>query len=322
MTTEHGPGNRLEYTGDLTPVFSRALAAYDLGTFGGYAVAPVGYEDFNAIVDTQTGPYFIKIFSSAREPGEISRYEAIMKNVLAAGVNHPRMYQYGDGLVYHDDATKLSMVAMEYIQGQTFYELNRSPQDEELQRVLSQAVLIHKVPHHPPFLFDNWAIPNVGKTYMQVKKFLDSEYRSVVERIIEELQEMDTTALPHCLVHGDLTKSNVLRGSDGDIFVLDFSVANWYPRIQELAVITGALLNHHDRSESFGELLEKVIRGYVAAGGQLTVDEARALPAFARAQYAAEFMGATREKHIRGIETPETEQWLRLGQRGLRLAYA
>ncbi len=38
-------------------------------------------------------------------------------------------------------------------------------------------------------------------------------------------------------------EGNTIKGDDGKIYIIDFSVANWYPRIQELAVMAANLLH-------------------------------------------------------------------------------
>ena len=230
--------------------------------------------------------------------------------------------EVNEQLVYHDDESGLAMVAMDFIKGQSFYEQKRSPDNRELRQVLEQAARINKVPHHPEFLFDSWAITNLVAGYEPVRKHIKAEDRVVVERIIKDLKAIDIVALPHCFVHGDIVKSNTLQGDDGKIYIVDFSVANWYPRIQELAVIAGNLLNDKTRTETLLELLEKIVTGYVRAGGELMQAEAYALPAFTRASYAAEFTGAMREKFLNGNDSDETTYWMELGQAGLRRAYS
>lgn len=320
--SEFRPEERIEYTGPLKPVLARAAEVYGLGDFQGYTTIPVGYEDFNAHLQTSQGEYFVKIFASRREPREITRYEMIMQAVVASEVNCPVLHATNDGLIYRDRESNLGMVAMDFIRGRTFYELQRSPDDTELRQVLEQAVRIQNVPHHPEFLFDSWAITNLAAdSYLPVREYMSIPEFATLERIVDELGAVASDTLPHALVHGDITKSNTLAGDDGKIYILDFSVANWYPCIQELAVIVGNLLNDPSGSETFLELLEKVVMGYVQAGGQLSKSEAYALPVYARAAYAAEFVGALREKYLNGNDSVETDYWMEIGRSGLTKAY-
>ncbi len=316
--SEQNPQERLGYQADLNPVFARVSDAYDLGSFIDFRVVPVGYEDFNAVLQTENGEYFTKVFADYRSSNDIQRYVDIMEAVIAAGVNHPRLYTAKHGSILHIDPTsKLALVVMDYVKGQTFFDANLSPSKEEEQQLLAQAVIINKTPHDPPFMYDTWAITNIEPTYASVKKRLVTEDQKIIEEVIAELSAIDLANLPHCFVHGDLTKSNVLKGEDGKLYVLDFSVSNWYPRIQELAVIIGNFVNDISIDEPFLSTLKRVVAGYVDAGGELSEAEVKALPAFARAAYAMEFVGATKEKFLNGNDTQETEFWLSLGRAGL-----
>src|SRR3990167_7063243 len=129
--------------------------------------------------------------------------------------------------------------------------------------------------------------------------------------------EIPANDLPHCFVHGDFTKANVMKGRDGKIYVLDFSVANWYPRIQELAVIAANLMHEESDSQSLRERTARVIEIYDKLN-PLTEDEKKHLYAYALAGVAMEFMGGHQEKFIKGNATEETEYWLNLGRSGLR----
>jgi len=315
---EHRPEERLIYDGSLEPVLVRAVGMYGLGDFQSYSTIPVGYEDFNAQVRTNRGSYVLKVFASSRTPEEITRYEELMRAVIVAEVNCPAMHGAGDDLVYRDTESGLAMVAMDFVPGKTFYELRRSPNDAELSLVLEQAARINAVPHHPKFLFDSWAITNLTEEhYGPIRKYVSTEDQATLEQVITELAAVDKSALPHCLVHGDIIKSNVIAGDDGKMYILDFSVANWYPRIQELAVIVGNLMNELDSGQSFGGYLQKVVAGYVAAGGQLTEAEMSLLSVYARASYAAEFVGAMREKFLQKNDSAETKYLLELSRAGL-----
>src|SRR5690606_12517683 len=113
-------------------------------------------------------------------------------------------------------------------------------------------------------------------------------------------------------------KANVIKGEDGKIYILDFSVANRYPRIQELAVIVANLL--HDDSETTLEGKCEQVANEYSEFNQLTEQERQHLPAYALAGVAMEFMGAHQEKYINGNDTEETDYWLSLGREGLRKA--
>jgi len=108
-----------------------------------------------------------------------------------------------------------------------------------------------------------------------------------------------------------------MKGNDNKIHILDFSVSNWYPRIQELAVISANLLHEENGSLSFRDKIKLVSDEYDKIN-PLTVDEKKHLYAYALAGVAMEFLGAYQEKFINGNDTEETEYWLNLGRNGLK----
>jgi hypothetical protein len=108
-----------------------------------------------------------------------------------------------------------------------------------------------------------------------------------------------------------------MKGNDNEIYILDFSVSNWYPRIQELAVIAANLFYEENNVTSLNERVEWISSEY-SKFNPLTSEEKQHLYTYALAGIAMEFMGAHQEKFIKGNMSEETEYWLNLGRNGLR----
>lgn len=317
------PVDRLNYSGDLQPVITRLCRAYKVGEPTDFSVFDVGYEDCNIFVATTDSKYVAKIFSKGRSNEDIQRYSAIMARVIRAGVNHPSLIKISEGgVVYVDhEADGISMVLMQFIEGKSFIELNRAPDSEELQLVLEQAAKINSINYHPPYLFDSWAIPNIHKMFERVQQFIQTDDLELVKQAMTLYDQVSMDILPHSFVHGDFTKANVLKGNDERIYILDFSVANWYPRIQELAVIAANLLHDENNTMSLQDKCELVANQY-SKFAPLSSEERQYLYPYALAGVAMEFMGSHQERYINGNDTEETEYWLKLGRNGLRKALA
>src|SRR3989344_6303332 len=313
------PTDRLNYSGSLKPVVKRLSTAYGIGETQDFSVIGIGYEDCNVVVKTEKRKYVAKIFQKGRTPEDITRYTAIMEKAIETGVHHPPLLQTQDGDVVHTDtqANGLSLVLIRFIEGATFFELNRAPNREELKMVIEQAVKVNSINYHPPYIFDSWAIPNIQVMHDKTKQFIKSEDLPLVEQVIDRYNTIPVDALPHCFVHGDFTKANILKSDNGDIYILDFSVANWYPRIQDLAVIAANLMHGDKDISSLKDKTELVAEEY-GKFNKLTQKERKWLYDYALAGVAMEFMGAHQEKYINGNDTEETEYWLDLGREGLR----
>lgn len=318
MTETHKPTDRLVYTGDLKPLIGGIAEAYGVGVPISHSVVEVGYEDCNVIIETDQDRYLAKMFAKTRKPEEVIRYTDIMQKVVAAGVNHPELIATGSGKIVHTESG-VSLVLMRFIEGKTFFDLDRAPRRSERHTILEQAAKINAIDYEPPYLFDSWAIPNIGNMFERVKQFIEPDDLVLVEQAMAQYNAIPVSELPHAFVHGDFTKTNILRDNDGNIYVLDFSVANRYPRIQELAVIAANLLHDKDDTITLRDRCAQVADEY-GQFAELTESERRHLPAYALAGVAMEFMGAHQEKFINGNDTEETDYWLDLGRSGLHKA--
>lgn len=317
------PIDRLDYSGELSPVVDRVCDAYSIGRQTNFSVIETGYEDCNVIIETPEDKFVAKIFSKGRSKEDIARYTTIMKKAVEAGVSHPPLMETDSGdFVYTDNqANGISLVLMKFIEGKNFIELGRVPDAEERKLIIEQAVRINGIDYHPSYLFDSWAIPNIKVMFEKVKRFIQSDDLKMIERVIAQYSEIPVDALPHCFVHGDFTKANVLMGEDGKIYILDFSVANWYPRVQELSVIVANLLYDKEKPTTLQERIGLVLNEY---GGlnPLTEEERKYIYPYALAGVAMEFLGAHQEKYINGNDTEETDFWMNLGRNGLKKEFA
>lgn len=316
MTETQKPTDRLAYTGDLELLIGRVAEAYDIGTPTSHSVVEVGYEDCNVIIETDQDRYLAKMFAKTRETWEITRYTDIMQKVVAAGVSHPELIAATNGEIVHTE-NGVSLVLMRFIDGKTFFDLDRAPDDNERSAILEQAARINAIDYEPPYLFDSWAIPNIGSMLERVKQFIEPDDLALVEQAMAQYNAIPVSELPHAFVHGDFTKTNILKSNDGKIYVLDFSVANRYPRIQELAVIAANLLHDTDDTITLQDRCAQVADEY-SQFVELTKEERRHLHTYTLAGVAMEFMGAYQEKFINGNDTEETDYWLNLGRSGLR----
>jgi Ser/Thr protein kinase RdoA (MazF antagonist) len=312
------PRGRLEYRGDLGPVVERLCAAYGIGAPSGYSIIERGYEDCNVLVRTANAKFVAKMFAKNRTSENIVRYGEMMGEVMDGGVNHPAILRTKDnGVIVYSDRQGVSMALMDFVEGRTFQETDSVPDEAERRAVLEQATKINRIGYHPSHLSDSWAIPNIGESYRKVKNLIEPDDLKLVETALERYEEIPIDELPSCFVHGDFTKGNVLKGDDGKIYILDFSVSNWYPRIQELAVIAANLLHGEQEDQSLRERVECILREYDELN-PLTPVEKRYLYDYTLAGVAMEFLGAHQEKFLNGNASEETEYWMKLGREGLR----
>jgi Ser/Thr protein kinase RdoA (MazF antagonist) len=313
LGTSAGPASRVSTS--LPELVEHVAREYRLGDIGDWSVIATGYEDCNIDLRARQARVVVKVFAGGRPAGIAERTAAIIADVTAAGVRHPRLHADADGRTVHA-YDRHRLLVMDYAPGQTFYDLGRPPDEAELARVVEQAARIHGVDARPEPVFDSWAIANLVPLAGQVGDLLDPEQRRLVDGAVAELARVDFGSLPAALIHADLTAGNVLLGPDGEITVLDFALANRWPRLQELAVIAASLL--HGSPDALPARMDNVARLYSAAGPRpLTPAERAALPAVGRAAAAMELLGGLNQWR-QGNRGPETDSLIEIGTTGLR----
>ena len=318
MNQSH-PLARISFQGNLQPILESACEVFNVGTLQAHSVIEYGFEDCNVTVTTDKGKFLAKIFAKTRTATDIQRYKEIMQRVVAAGVNYPALFTTNTGDVIFTNSG-VTLTLMQFIEGSTFFAMDRVPNDSERAAIIEEVAKINRIDYKPPYLFDSWAIPNIAAMVEQVKAFIAPNDLALVEQAVAQYEAIPVKNLPHALVHGDLIKTNIIKGDDGRIYIIDFSVTNWYPRIQELAVIAANLLHESEGGPSLRERCYMIAEEY-SYHNLLTPAEKAHLYPYALAGVTMEFLGSHQEKFIKNNTSPEVDYWLELGRQGLKQAF-
>jgi Ser/Thr protein kinase RdoA (MazF antagonist) len=319
MNTEKKFQKRISYAGDLAAPLRTICADYELGDYTRHEIVVVGYEDFNVVLHTTKSKFFVKFFGNFRTDADCERYVTIIRKTIEAGVREPILHESSQGFIYRCtiDGAELRLIVMEHIDGKTFYDLNKTPAEDEARETVRQAALINSVKHKPKFIYDSWAIPSFLKEYNLVETLLPPDDLALVRPLVNEFKKARIDDLPHALVHGDIIKTNVILSADAKVYIIDFAVANYYPRIQELAVILCNMLFDENHPEIFKKYYTIALDEYQKI---LPLDskELSLLPLFIKVAHAMHVVGAVREEKIRkNLPSAEDNYWLKLGRIGL-----
>jgi len=309
---------RINYNGDFSDIVSIVCKDYNIGSCVSYGIVTMGYEDLNVIIQTNKGKYFAKFFASDRDAKECKRYVDVMLKVLAAGVSHPKLYKSQQGYLHtiKIGLNTVRLCLMEYIEGKTFYELGINPTSSEIKFLANQAAVINQIAFKPKFIYDQWAIMNFRKEYGKKGKYLSDVDKELVYPLYEKFLKFNADELPHCFVHGDILKTNVLKASDGRLYILDFAVSNYYPRIVELSVFFCFFLNKKGFPKT--EKMFKVALAEYRKTIKLTAAEIAALPFFLDLAHAMHILEANYQKIVKNNMSAENNYWLELGRIGLK----
>lgn len=159
-------------------------------------------------------------------------------------------------------------------------------------------------------MFDSWAIPNFKQAYDKNYVHVDEDKKYLIDKVYEKFTGIPFDELPKAFVHGDLIKPNLIMDGHGDIYVVDFSVANTYPRIQELAVIAQSLLASPSAAP-LRDLVQKVKQMYEIYAGALNAQESRSLLDYALVGAAMEYLGSVGDR-IQSGASAEAEHYEQL----------
>ena len=309
--------DRLDFSGDLNDVFKQVADTFKLGELQSHSLIPVGYEDVNFMLHTSIGKYFVKIFAKTKVQSDIDRYAGNIEAALAAGVPHPTLNKQESGeALFRVSDTKLQLLVMEWVKGKSFWDERRQPTTAEAKEVIQIAAKINGSSHKPTATYDSWAANNIENEFNQYGRTLIGDDKQLVGEVVDDFKKLHIDLLPHCFVHGDLIATNVLV-SDAGLYVVDFSVASYYPRIQELAVLFCNLLFDENNEVNSKQLYDDSIQQYRKTI-ELAEEEVSALGTYTRAAHAMHIIGASKAI-TRNEDDDENQYWLKLGRTGLSM---
>jgi Ser/Thr protein kinase RdoA (MazF antagonist) len=316
MNSNHEYLKRIQFTGDIKILLQHICHEYDLSKVENFEVLTFGYEDLNIKFSTIKGIFVVKVMASWRKEFEVKRYISIINQIIKAGISHPKIYASKQGLLtkLKFSNSKINCFVMDYINGQSFYQLGIKPNDEERRTIIREAFKINNISFKPEQVYDSWAVLNIINEFEKNKECLFPEDKVLIQPVIEQCKYIKVNELPHTFVHGDLISTNVMKAKSGKIYIIDFSVANWYPRVIELAVL---LCDLFFDPAKYKEIYEQTLEEYNSYL-MLTTKEIELLPLFIKAAHAMHIIGSTSEK-TKGNNEVENNHWLEHGRRGLKV---
>lgn len=115
--------------------------------------------------------------------------------------------------------------------------MQQNPEESVIKELAKQTAMINNLNLHPNFIYDSWAIINFIEEYNKKKEYLTEEYKREFSKLVDEIKKIDFEKLPKGFVHGDIISTNVMLDENNKIWIIDFAVSNYLPRIIDLAVI-------------------------------------------------------------------------------------
>ncbi len=309
---------RIGYTKGLKELLIRVCSDYQIGKHISHKIILMGYEDCNLILKTDKNNYFVKLFALFRDDAECQRYVEIIQKALNAGVKHPFLHKFNNDPLYQIkiEDVKIRLAVMDFTDGKSIYELKTKLNNDEIKFIVKQAALINQIELKQSFVYDSWAISNFEKEYKEKGKYLLPPDDKLIASLAVQFKNLQIDRLPHCFVHGDITRTNTMKDKNGNLFIIDFACANYYPRIQELAVLLCDLFFDPQNPNSFPKMYDFVVAEYEKYI-KLTKEEKETLPLYVKFAHAMHLLRANYERIVEKNETEENNYFLSIGRIGL-----
>lgn len=291
---------------------------FNLGSFVDNKLIEIGYEDYNYVLTTNKGKFVVKVFSNLRTDEDCQNLADRGSIPKQFGFSCPKIYETnGKNLhITTINNVKFRLLVMEYINGKDFFTLNELPSIEDLQYIAKETAKLNQIDFRPPFVYDHWAIINFEKEYLKNIKYIKDESKALIDDAYNEFKLIDFSKLKYGYVHGDIIETNVLRDENKKLWFIDFSVANYLPRIVDLAVTICDLCLDLNSKQKTLERTKAYLNAYESIF-PLTEYEKECLKTFIKCHQAMTVIETTREKIEENNKTKENEKFLEKGKLGL-----
>jgi len=164
--------------------------------------------------------------------------------------------------------------------------------------------------------YDEWTITNFKEEYEKKIDFIDEENKNLITEVYNKMKSLDFRKFKMAYIHGDIIKSNLILDKNNVVWVIDFSVLNYLPRVIELAVAMFGICLTNTRESSISNI-NTLIKEYNKYN-KLDVYELLNLPLVFNCISA---MNVLQTAYIKNTDETfdENEHWLSEGRKGLSL---
>lgn len=310
---------RIGFYGDLKEISKVICKEFKLGELLNCEIILMGYEDFNFSIETTKAKFFVKIFANSRTPNDCKRNIDIMVKSFTSGISIPKLYKSKQGYLHFMKVgdLMLRLCVMDFIEGKNFFASQEKITKWDIVSIANQVSSINSMDIKPAPIENRSAIINFIREFKDKSKYLDEDDLKLMQPFFEKFQKISLDELPHCFAHGDIIKTNVIKDKNNRIWIVDFSASNYYPRVQELAVLAcDILFDKQSREES-----EQNVKYFLAEYQKkvkLTRAEISLLPFYIKIAHSMHVLCANYEKKIDNNFSEENQYFIDIGKLGLR----
>ena len=309
---------RIKNIKNLKMLSEEICRIYNLGQLINYKHIEVGYEDFNMIIESKQGKYFAKLLNKSRPKEEKERLVKILEKSIENGVTVPKIYKIDEKPISKIiiDKKTIDVILMDYIDGENMLFLDRDFTPDEIKKVAKEMATINKIDYGVEAYYDEWTITNFENEYNKKINALDDLNKLLVTNVYKGWSNVDFSKLKKTYIHGDIIKSNLILDKSNKIWVIDFSVLNYLPRVIELAVAMFGMCLTDNRKQSIDNI-NILLKEYVKYN-RIDEYEIQVLPIIFNLISA---MNVLQTAYIKNTDESfeENEHWLSEGVKGINL---
>lgn len=304
---------RIDVNTSLSEIAREVCSKCNIEDYISSQIVGVGYEDFNFIIETKNQKYFVKIFHKGRTSQDCSNYMDRINLSNRIDINTPKTICFDSIKI---DDKDLKFVVFEYINGKSFLDLGQMPNKIEIKEIIRQMANIHRAELKSDFIYDTWTITNFENEFNSKGKYLKDDYYEKFKELVDKFKKVDLSKLPYSFVHGDIISSNVIKDEDNRLWIIDFAVSNYLPRIIDLVVTGDNLCLDPNSKENTIKNFKLIVSEYEKYN-KLTDYEKQIIPLFYDIGNA---MGILQINAIKqdGEYSEEDEYWLKVSEQGLK----
>lgn len=251
---------RIGLNTDLENISEQICSKYNLGSFISNELITIGYEDYNYYLTTSNGKYCVKIFSNIRTKQDIVNYLERIRAVANSQINAPKPLTINNDIVLELDYENnhYDICVFKYI----YFELKQKASKEIIKELARQTAMINRLDIKPDFIYDSWAIINFEEEYKKKREYVSDKYKEEFDKLLNEFKNVDFEKLPKGFVHGDIISTNVMLDKNNKIWIIDFAVSNYLPRIIDLAVTSCNMCLDNSSKENTYENINLLLSEY------------------------------------------------------------
>ena len=255
---------RIDLNTDLKNISIQICEKYNLGQFISNELITIGYEDYNYYLTTSKGKYCVKIFSKERTIDDIKNYLERIRAISNSLVSSPKPLLVNNDITLSLDYNNnhYDICVFEYINGKNYFEIKEKPSSDVIKELAKQASIIHSIDIKPKFIYDSWAIINFKEEYTKKRDYLPEKYKEEFDKLLIDFNNIDFDKLPKAFVHGDIISTNVMIDNNSKIWIIDFAVSNYLPRIIDLAIISCNMCLDKDSKDNTYNNIEILLKEY------------------------------------------------------------